>query len=202
VDTATEDAVSDALARTENSLGLPNLLVNGVGGNRGKTAFTELDVETFRSVFELNVLAGLVIPTKVFARRWMSEEQPAAIINLASMSSYVPLSGVWAYDAAKSAVMNLTVATAKEFAPAGIRVNAIAPGFFVGHQNKHLLIADESTGELTERGREIIGRTPLGRFGSFEDIEGVTVFLASPQASQFVTGVAVPVDGGFLTDNV
>ena len=117
------------------------------------------------------------------------------------MTSFVPLSGVWAYDAAKSAVKNLTEGAARELAPL-IRVNAIAPGFFIGHQNKALLVANDKTGELTERGQAIIDRTPFGRFGGMEDIEGATVFLASERASGFVTGVTLPVDGGYLTDNI
>jgi NAD(P)-dependent dehydrogenase (short-subunit alcohol dehydrogenase family) len=201
VDTADEAAVREALSRTEAAMGMPNLLVNGVGGNKGKSDFIDIDTETFSQVVEMNLLAGLVIPSKVFAARWKERDIKASIINLGSMTSFVPLSGVWAYDAAKSAVKNLTEGAARELAPL-IRVNAIAPGFFIGHQNKALLVANEETGELTERGRAIIGRTPFGRFGGMEDIEGATVFLASEKASGFVTGVTLPVDGGYLTDNI
>ncbi len=202
VDTGDETAVSDALRRTEAAIGLPNLLINGVGGNKGKSAFVDIDTDVFREVVEMNLLAGLVIPTKVFARVWVDRGVTASIINLASMTSYLPLSGVWAYGAAKSATLNLTYATAKEFAANGIRVNAIAPGFFVGNQNKALLIANEATGELTARGQAIIDHTPYGRFGTIGDLEGTTLFLASPRASGFVTGVCVPVDGGYLIDNI
>jgi NAD(P)-dependent dehydrogenase (short-subunit alcohol dehydrogenase family) len=117
------------------------------------------------------------------------------------MASYNPLSGVWAYDAAKAAVLNLTIAAAKEFAPHGIRVNAIAPGFFLGKQNRSLLI-DQETGELTARGRAIIDHTPWGRFGDVAELAGVTVFLASDKASGFVTGACIPVDGGYLAHNI
>jgi len=113
----------------------------------------------------------------------------------------VPLSGVWAYDAAKAGVLNLTMAAAKEFAPHGIRVNAIAPGFFLGKQNRALLV-DEKTGGLTPRGKDIIGRTPFARFGEPDDLAGVVVFLSSEKASGFVTGICIPVDGGFLVDCV
>jgi NAD(P)-dependent dehydrogenase (short-subunit alcohol dehydrogenase family) len=117
------------------------------------------------------------------------------------MSSYVPLSGVWAYDAAKAGVLNLTMGCAKEFAPYGIRVNAIAPGFFLGKNNRALLI-DGKTGELTERGRAVIAHTPFGRFGEPGELAGAVLFLASNRASGFVTGISIPVDGGFLVYNV
>jgi NAD(P)-dependent dehydrogenase (short-subunit alcohol dehydrogenase family) len=202
VDTTSEDAIAAAFDATEKAIGTPNLLVNGVGGNRGKGPFTEIDSELFKSVLHLNLLAGLVVPTKVFASRWTRDGVEGSIINIASMASYVPLSGVWAYDAAKSAVLSLTEASAKEFAPSGIRVNAIAPGFFIGNQNRDLLIANSATGELTPRGQDIINRTPYGRFGSIEELEGVVVYLASRAASCFVTGVCIPVDGGYLVDNI
>ena len=202
VDTGEEGAVSAALERTIATMGMPNLLVNGVGGNIGKSPFIDIDTETFSKVLDMNLLAGLVIPTKVFAARWIKDETKASIINVASMTSYVPLSGVWAYTAAKSAVLKLTEGAAVEFARNGIRVNAVAPGFFVGHQNRALLIANNDTGELTARGQQIIDRTPFGRFGVIEDLEGTTLFLASPSASGFLTGVCIPVDGGYLVDNI
>jgi NAD(P)-dependent dehydrogenase (short-subunit alcohol dehydrogenase family) len=117
------------------------------------------------------------------------------------MTSYNPLSGVWGYDAAKAGVLNLTRATANEFAPHGIRVNAIAPGFFLGKQNRALLV-DAETGKLTPRGQAIIARTPFGRFGEPEELVGATLFLASRKASGFVTGVSIPVDGGYLVHNI
>ncbi len=202
VDTGDEEAVVRAFAETRDRLGMPTILVNGVGGNTGKGDFVDVDVKNFEKVLSLNLLAGLVIPTKIFAREWIAAEQPGSIINLASMTSYKALSGVWAYNAAKSAVKNLTEGTAKELARYGIRVNGIAPGFFLGYQNRALLVADDKTGELTARGQAIIDRTPFGRFGKMEDMEGATVYLASRKASGFVTGVTIPVDGGFLVDNI
>jgi NAD(P)-dependent dehydrogenase (short-subunit alcohol dehydrogenase family) len=202
VDTGEKQAVRKALEETEEKAGLPSILINGVGGNMGKTAFTEADLDTFRKVLDMNILAGLVVPTQVFTARWIEAGTRGTVINMASMASYTPLSGVWAYGASKAAVMNLTAATAKEFAPYGIRVNGIAPGFFIGRQNKALLIADEEKGTLTPRGQQVIDRTPFGRFGQQEDLAGVTVFLASEQASGFITGVTIPVDGGFLVDNI
>lgn len=202
VDTASEEAVAAAYDETAAALGEPTILINGVGGNRGKSDFVDIDIATFEEVVSLNLLAGLVIPLKVFARRWVDAGRPGTVINLASMTSYKALSGVWAYNAAKSAVLNLTEGAAREFAPRGIRVNAIAPGFFLGYQNRALLIADDETGELTPRGQAIIDRTPFGRFGKLDDIEGSTLFLASRAASGFITGVTLPVDGGYLVDNI
>jgi len=202
VDTGDEHSVTRAFAETVERIGVPTILVNGVGGNSTKSPFVDIDVADFERVLSLNIVAGLVVPTKVCAREWIAREVPGCIVNLASMASYKPLSGVWAYDAAKAAVKNLTEAAAKEFAPHRIRVNAIAPGFFLGYQNRALLVADDTTGELTPRGQSIIARTPAGRFGETADIEGATVFLASPRAARFVTGVTIPVDGGYQIDNI
>jgi NAD(P)-dependent dehydrogenase (short-subunit alcohol dehydrogenase family) len=202
VDTSDENATAEALRETRDKVGMPTILVNGVGGNRGKSDFIDIDVKTFEEVVTMNLLAGLVIPLKAFAREWSAAEIPGSVINLSSMTSYKPLSGVWAYNAAKSAVLNLTEGAAREFAAHGIRVNGIAPGFFLGHQNRALLVADGKTGALTPRGQAIIERTPFGRFGEPADMEGATLFLASRKASGFITGVTIPVDGGYLGDNI
>ncbi len=202
VDTFKEDDIKKAIVETSNVIGKPNVLINAVGGNRGKSPFIETDMETFEFVLKLNLIAGLMVPTKVITSFWIDEEIKGIVINLTSMASYIPLSGVWAYNAAKSGVKNLTMAAAKEFAPYGIRVNAIAPGFFVGKQNKTLLIKNEETGELTDRGKSIIERTPFKRFGKIEELTGATIFLISDNASGFVTGVSLPIDGGYLVDNI
>lgn len=199
VDALSEPSVGEAVTKTLAACGGLDVLVNTAGGNRGKTTFLETDMAQFEQVLRLNLVAGLMVPTKVVCRHWIAGGVKGAIINMASMGSYVPLSGVWAYDAAKAGVLNLTMAAAKEFAPKGIRVNAIAPGFFVGKQNRALLI-DEKTGELTPRGRDVIARTPAGRFGEARELCGAALFLASSEASGFVTGVCIPVDGGFLVD--
>ncbi len=201
VDAGQESACQQAYEATEADLGAPNLLVNGVGGTRGKRPLIEQDVDSFQSALQLNLVAGLLVPTKVFAARWSERKSGGSIINIASMASYVPLSGVWGYDAAKAGVLNLTQAAAKELAPHGIRVNALAPGFFLGKQNRALLV-DPDSGELTARGRTILQRTPFGRFGEAAELAGALLFLASPRASGFVTGVCIPVDGGFLVDNI
>lgn len=201
VDAGVEEAVKKALEETVETFSVPDILINGVGGNIGKYPLVEQDMELFEKVLHMNLVAGLMIPTKVFGAYWIKHEIQGAIINLTSMASYNPLSGVWAYDAAKAATLNLTMAAANEFARFGIRVNAIAPGFFLGKQNKALLVNQE-TGEYTERGKAVIAHTPYGRFGDVLELAGATVFLASDKASGFITGVSIPVDGGYLVHNI
>lgn len=201
VDVGTRADVVNALAETEKLLGAPDLLVNGVGGNMGKGPFVDLDEEKFVEILKLNLLAGFVTPTRVFARYWIERKIEGDVINMTSMTSYKGLSGVWAYNAAKAGTLNLNECLAKELAPYRIRVNAIAPGFFIGNQNKALLM-DPATGDLTARGKSIISRTPFGRFGDKDELAGAAVFLASRAASGFVTGVSIPVDGGYLSDNI
>ena len=200
-DAGSPEAIARALQETEDRLGSPEVLINAVGGNLSKGPFTEIDIEVFRETIDLNLIAGCVLPTKLIASYWIERGLRGSIINIASLTSYKPLSGVWAYGAAKAGVMNITEATAKEFAPHGIRVNAIAPGFFLAEQNRRLLV-NELTGQPTERGREVLSRTPFGRFGTPEELSGTAIFLASEAASGFVTGATIPVDGGFLVDNV
>ena len=201
VDTGKEEEVKEALLETASSFEVPDILINGVGGNIGKSPLVEQDMEIFEKVLHMNLIAGLKVPTKIFGDYWIRNKVKGCIINLTSMASYNPLSGVWAYDAAKSATLNLTMGSANEFAEHGIRVNAIAPGFFIGKQNKALLI-DEKTGEYTDRGKSVIAHTPYGRFGDVMELAGATVFLASDKASGFVTGVSIPVDGGYLVHNI
>ena len=200
VDTGDSAACERAIAETETRIRAPDVLVNGVGGNRGKAPFVDLDEKLFREVVELNLMAGLVTPTRAFARYWIAGGIKGNVIMMSSMASYKPLSGVWAYDAAKAGILNLTEALAKELAPHGVRVNGIAPGFFIGNQNRALLIDEK--GELTARGKAILARTPFGRFGEKSELRGAVIFLVSNAASGFVTGVTIPVDGGYLTDNI
>lgn len=200
-DTGTEEGVEKALKEALLMFNSVDILINGVGGNIGKSDFVDTEIEIFEKVLHMNLVAGLMIPTKALAKYWIENEIKGSIINLTSMASYNPLSGVWAYDAAKSATLNLTMGTANEFAKHGIRVNAIAPGFFIGKQNKALLI-DQETGEYTARGKAVVGHTPYGRFGDVQELAGATLFLASSKASGFVTGVSIPVDGGYLIHNI
>jgi NAD(P)-dependent dehydrogenase (short-subunit alcohol dehydrogenase family) len=201
VDTGIEAEVRKALKATEATLSAPEILINAVGGNLGKSPFIQTDLDQFEKVLKLNLTAGLMVPTKVVASYWIEKKIQGSIINLTSMTSYKPLSGVWGYNAAKAGVLNLTLAAANEFAPYGIRVNAIAPGFFLGKQNRALLI-DEKTGEYTDRGNAVIAHTPFRRFGDPRELAGATLFLASSKASGFVTGVSIPVDGGYLAFNI
>lgn len=182
--------------------GRVDVLINGAGGNRKDAtvspdlAFFDLPPEALRFVMDLNLL-GTILPSQVFGRL-MAERREGVIVNISSMSANRALTRVLGYSAAKAAVNNFTqwlaVHLAQDCAP-GLRVNAIAPGFFETAQNKFLL-RDEKTGELTERGRKIIDHTPMGRFGVPADLLGALVWLLSPSAS-FVTGIVVPVDGGF-----
>jgi len=184
------------------AFGRVDILVNGAGGNNPKAttsadlAFFDLPADAIQWVFNLNFV-GTLLPSQVFGRL-MAERGEGVILNVSSMNAFRPLTRIPAYSAAKAAVSNFTqwlaVHVAQEYSPR-IRVNAIAPGFFLTEQNRFLL-TDEATGELTQRGRTIIEHTPMVRFGLPEDLVGTVLWLLSP-ASAFVTGVVVPVDGGF-----
>ena len=202
VDCLSKTQVEEALGLLEAQGVMPQVLINGVGGNRGKCGFLEQDIEQFKAILDLNLIGGMLIPTQAFAKRWREVGARGNIINLASMASYKPCSGVWAYNAAKAAVMNLTQGVAAEFAEYGIRVNSISPGFFLGKQNYHLLVASDNPRMLTQRGQDVIDRTPMKRFGNYNDLKGAVLFLASDRAAEFVTGIDIPVDGGFLVDNI
>ena len=200
VDLMDEDAIAGALKESVEKFGRVDVLLNACGGNRGKCALVDQSVADYEFVLKLNLIAGCLTPTKAFAKYWFENKIKGSIINIASMSSYVPLSGVWAYDAAKAGVMNQTMAFAKELAPHGIRVNAIAPGFFLADQNRALLI-DEKTGEPTARGKLVLSKTPYGRFGDPAELAGAAIFL-SCNAADFVCGVTLPVDGAYLCDSI
>lgn len=191
-------------------LGRIHFLINGAGGNHPNATtkqefidpdnlqdledtFFGLNLEGFRHVFDLNFM-GTLLPTMTFAKD-MVEDRKGAIINISSMNSYRPLTKIPAYSAAKASINNFTEWLSVHFARTGVRVNGIAPGFFLTKQNKFLLI-DEKTGELTARGKKVIVNTPMGKFGEPDDLQGTTLFLLS-DVSSFVTGVTIPVDGGF-----
>ncbi|MDZ7608409.1 MAG: SDR family oxidoreductase [Cyclobacteriaceae bacterium] len=154
--------------------------------------FYGLDISGFEFVFSLNFM-GTILPTMVLSQDML--EGGGSILNISSMSAYHPMTKVPAYSAAKASVNNVTEWLAVHLAPVGIRVNAIAPGFFLTNQNRFLLI-DEKTGELTARGHKIINNTPMGRFGEAEELQGTVNFLLSDMA-KFITGVCIPIDGGF-----
>ncbi len=181
-------------------LGIPTTLLNAAGGNRPEATlppganFCKLPLNAWQDVFDLNLIGGVLLPCQVFGETMLANKQ-GSIINIASMSGMIPLSRVVAYSAAKAAVINLTMFLAREWATQGIRVNAISPGFFPAEQNKALLFNPD--GSYTARGGQIIGHTPMARFGRPEELSGAVVWLAASRASSFVTGQNIVVDGGF-----
>lgn len=207
-------ATANALVRTEleqardqieNRLGSISILVNAAGGNRTEATlppgadFCALPTDAWQEVFDLNLVGGVLLPCQVFGGSMLSHGG-GSIINIASMSGMIPLSRVVAYSAAKAAVINLTQFLAREWATRGVRVNAISPGFFPAEQNKKLLFNDD--GSYSARGSQIIGHTPMDRFGVAEELGGATVYLASKRASSFVTGQNLVVDGGFSATTI
>jgi NAD(P)-dependent dehydrogenase (short-subunit alcohol dehydrogenase family) len=195
-------SIEAAAYRVTEAFGPVDILVNGAGGNKAAAStsadlsFFDLPADAAQWVFNLNFL-GTFLPSQMFGLQ-MVEQGAGVILNISSMNAFRPLTRIPAYSAAKAAVSNFTqwlaVHMAQEYTT-GIRVNAIAPGFFLTEQNRFLL-TDEATGELTPRGDQIIAHTPAGRFGQPEDLIGTVLWLVSP-ASAFVTGVVVPIDGGF-----
>jgi NAD(P)-dependent dehydrogenase (short-subunit alcohol dehydrogenase family) len=196
------DTMQSAAEQVIKTFGKIDILINGAGGNNPKattnptTKFFDLPVDAIRFVADLNLL-GTIIPCQIVGKH-MAERNEGVILNVSSMNAFRPLTRIAAYSASKAAVSNFTqwlaVYMAQEIST-NIRVNAIAPGFFLTKQNKFLLTV-ETTGALTERGKKIIDHTPMGRFGEPEDLLGTVMWLLSP-ASKFVTGIVVPVDGGF-----
>lgn len=191
-------------------LGPCDILINGAGGNHSSAntdkeyyqsgdllaetkSFFDLDDQSVASVFNLNFM-GILIPTQSFAKD-MLERPGCSIVNISSMNAYTPLTKIPAYSGAKAAVSNFTQWLAVHFSKAGIRVNAIAPGFFSSKQNASLLW--NADGTPTARTQKILAATPMGRFGQAEELLGALLFLVSSEAASFVTGIVIPVDGGF-----
>lgn len=203
-------SLESARERIQRELGPVERLINCAGGNspQGTTAaefleprllddlektFFGLDIDGFRKVMDLN-LVGTVLPTQVFAQE-MVRAQSGVILNISSMNAFRPLTRIPAYSAAKASVNNFTEWLAVHLAKVNVRVNAIAPGFLLTNQNRFLLV-NEATGGLTARGNKIVASTPMGKFGEPADLVGGALFLLSDM-SRFVTGVVLPVDGGF-----
>lgn len=212
----TDEAAMERLAdEVEKTYGPCRFLINGAGGNNNKaittnftfepeelqeekpenmTGFFDLDMDVFESVIKINTL-GTVIPVRAFAKQ-MAKEGRGSILNFASMNSTRPLTRVPAYAMSKAAVVNFTQWLATYLAPAGIRVNAVAPGFFVNDRSRKILFTQE--GALSKRGQNIINHTPMERFGEAKELWGCVAWLLDDEKAGFVTGTTVPVDGGFL----
>jgi NAD(P)-dependent dehydrogenase (short-subunit alcohol dehydrogenase family) len=197
-----KDSLTAASEKVIKEFGKVDILINGAGGNKkdattsAELSFFDLPTEAIRFVFDLNFL-GTLLPTQVFAKH-MAERGEGVILNVSSMNALRPLTKIPAYSAAKAAISNFTQWLAVHMCQnysKNIRVNAIAPGFFLTEQNRFLL-TDEKTGALTPRGKTIVDHTPMARFGEPEELIGTCLWLLS-DAAKFVTGIAVAVDGGF-----
>ena len=204
-----KESIENAHSQILKDFGTCDILINGAGGNNPKATtdneyfvpenlgemktFFDLDKEGVEFVFNLNFL-GTLLPTQVFAKD-MLEKDDASIINISSMNAFTPLTKIPAYSGAKAAISNFTQWLAVHFSKTNIRCNAIAPGFFVTKQNEKLLFNEDGT--PTPRTDKILSATPMGRFGDAEELIGTLLFLVSKDASSFVNGVVIPVDGGF-----
>ncbi|CCV66578.1 D-mannonate oxidoreductase [Paracholeplasma brassicae] len=210
-DVLNKESIEQAKEIVNQVFGPVDILINAAGGNDLKATtkdeyfneetvlknedmhFFNMDLNGFDYVFGLN-FQGTLIPSQVFMKDMIGKEG-CSVLNISSMSSYNPLTKVAAYSAAKAAINNFTQWMAVHFAQAGIRVNAMAPGFFVTEQNKNLLV--NADGTLTPRSHKIIEATPMKRFGEPDELVGTLLYLIDPKQSKFVTGIVVPVDGGF-----
>jgi NAD(P)-dependent dehydrogenase (short-subunit alcohol dehydrogenase family) len=201
-DVTKRDELERALAQIMSSYGSIDILVNAAGGNQvnattsPERSFFDLDEQAIEDTMRLN-FRGTLLPCQIFGRG-MAERGQGCIVNISSMAAIRPMTRVVAYAAAKAAIVNfnqwLAVLMARDYSPK-IRVNAIAPGFFLTEQNRYVMV-DEKTGDYSERAKTIIAHTPAGRLGEAEELVGTLLWLVSP-ASVFVTGIVVPVDGGF-----
>ncbi len=209
-DVLDKGSLESAKAIINRELGEIEILINGAGGNSPQATtkveqmteenidnladtFYGLEMEGFDKVFALN-FKGTLLPTMVFTTD-MLKNRKGVVLNISSMNSYKPLTKIPAYSAAKASVNNFTEWLAVHLAKVGIRVNAIAPGFFITDQNR-FLVTDEKTGNFSPRGQKIVDNTPMGKFGEPEDLQGATLFLIS-DVSNFITGIVIPVDGGY-----
>ena len=202
VDRANLEAVASSIA---SKFGTPTILVNAAGGNDPRAtvtddnAFESIPLEAWQNNVDLNLNGGVLFPCQVFGPQMVAAGR-GSIINIASVSAHIPLSRVVSYSASKAAVLSMTQFLSREWAQKGVRVNSITPGFFPAEQNKKLLFNDDGT--PTPRAESIMGHTPMGRFGEAKELIGAALFLASQEASSFVTGTDIRVDGGFLSQTI
>jgi len=198
-------SLQQAEQKIEKELGPVTVLVNAAGGNQPAAVVTPenpmvtLPLSAWKENFDLNLVGGALLPCQIFGAG-MLKRKKGSIINIASVSAHIPLSKVVAYSAAKAAVISLSQFLAREWAPYGVRVNTLTPGFFPAEQNRKLLFKEDGT--PTDRAKSIMGHTPMGRFGEPNELIGAALFLASPKASGFVTGIDLRVDGGFLSQTI
>lgn len=207
-DVLDQNSLEAAKATVVEAFGRVDILINGAGGNHpdaitavetyeedsADKSFFDMDASGFSKVFDTNFI-GTFLTCQVFGKELLKQDAPV-IINVSSMSAYSPMTKVPAYSAAKSAINNFTMWMAVHFAETGMRVNAIAPGFFLTSQNRNLLLKEDGT--HTDRSKKIIAHTPMKRFGQPKDLLGALLWLTDEEYSGFVTGVTVPVDGGFM----
>jgi NAD(P)-dependent dehydrogenase (short-subunit alcohol dehydrogenase family) len=204
-DAVKKDNLHSAHQTIEKTLGAPTVLINAAGGNDSKVTvtadlpFEKIALSDWQANFDLNLVGGVLLPCQEFGAAMVARGK-GSIINIASVSAHLPLSRVVSYSAAKAAVLNLTHFLAREWAAKGVRVNSITPGFFPAEQNRKLLFNDD--GSPTARTKSIWAHTPMGRFGESHELIGAAVFLASQNASGFITGTDIRVDGGFLCQTI
>ncbi|MEN9574452.1 MAG: hypothetical protein RL514_2307 [Verrucomicrobiota bacterium] len=198
-------SLAEAHEQIEAQLGAPTILVNAAGGNAPQVTvtaerpFEQIQLADWQANFDLNLAGGVLLPCQEFGPA-MCKRGRGSIINIASVSAHLPLSRVVTYSAAKAAVLSLSQFLAREWAPKGVRVNTLTPGFFPAEQNRKLLFNED--GSPTARTKSIWGHTPMNRFGESHELIGACLFLASHQASSFVTGTDIRVDGGFLSQTI
>lgn len=216
VDVSDTESVTEANNTIKKELGICSVLINGAGGNQmealtntvefqeeelngtdGVKGFFNLNMDVFQNVINVNTM-GTVIPSYVFGKD-MAGQKSGVIINIASMNSYRPLTKVGAYGMAKAGIANFTQWLATYLAPANVRVNAIAPGFFLNERSKKIMYNED--GSQTARAENVLGHTPMKRFGEASELIGCMNWLIDDQAASFVTGIVVPVDGGFLSSS-
>jgi NAD(P)-dependent dehydrogenase (short-subunit alcohol dehydrogenase family) len=204
-DAVQRESLHAAHQAIEKKFGAPTILVNAAGGNDPKVtvtpenAFEKIPLEAWHANFDLNLVGGVFLPCQEFGPGMVTRGR-GSIINIASVTAHLPLSRVVSYSASKAAVLNLSLFLAREWAPKGVRVNTITPGFFPAEQNRKLLFNDDGT--PTARTKSIWTHTPMNRFGESHELVGAAIFLASSRASGFVTGTDIRVDGGFLSQTI